>query len=170
MAEELEATEVVEMLNYFLEMPTKIIFKYHGMLDKYMGDAIMALFNVPYDMEDHAFIAVKTAVEVRDSIDEINKDLNRKYDKSIYFGTGINTGPAVVGNVGTNVRMDYTAIGDTINIASRLESKAKENQILISHSTYELVKDRVNANEIGYLELKGKDEKILSYEIISIKE
>ena len=102
--------------------------------------------------------------------DELEKKLLERFGKSVSFGIGVNCGPAVVGNIGCEFRMDYTAIGDTVNTAARLESNAKRGQILISSTVYEAVKERIEAEEIGVIPLKGKKDGALVYEVKGLKE
>jgi adenylate cyclase len=169
MSELLEAEQVVEMLNEYLSMVTEKIFQNKGILDKYIGDAAMALFNVPYDLENYPLHAVKTAIEIRDTAVELNKVIIARIGRGIQFGIGIHTGNAIVGNIGSLGRMDYTAIGDTVNVAARLESNAKPGQVLISSETYELVRDYVNAEFIGNLTVKGRINGVPTYEVKDLK-
>lgn len=169
MSESLEPEQVVEILNEYLTLTTKSIFKNGGTLDKFIGDATMAVFNAPFDLEDYIFKAVCTALDIAAGSDELEKKLMERFGKSVSFGIGVNCGPAVVGNIGCEFRMDYTAIGDTVNTAARLESNAKRGQILISSAVYEAVKDRIEASEIGVIPLKGKKDGALVYEVHGLK-
>lgn len=169
MSESLEPEQVVEILNEYLSLTTKAIFKNGGTLDKFIGDATMAVFNAPFDLEDYIFKAVCAAMDIAAGSDELEKKLMERFGKSVSFGIGVNCGPAVVGNIGCEFRMDYTAIGDTVNTAARLESNAKRGQILISSAVYEEVKDRIEANEIGVIPLKGKKDGALVYEVTGLK-
>jgi len=163
LSERLTPTEVASLLNeYFTEM-TDVLFEYGGTLDKYIGDAIMALFGAPYTREDDAVRAVRAALKmqklIKDRLAEDSK-LNR-----LEVRIGINTGTVVAGNIGSPRRMDYTVIGDAVNVAQRLESLAKPGQILIGGSTYELVKDHFILNEIGRQRVKGRDLEVSVYEV-----
>ena len=169
MSESLEPEQVVEILNEYLTLTTKAIFKNGGTLDKFIGDATMAVFNAPFDLEDYIFKAVCAALDIAAGSDELEKKLQERFGKSVSFGIGVNCGPAVVGNIGCEFRMDYTAIGDTVNTAARLESNAKRGQILISSAVYEAVKDRIDASEIGVIPLKGKKDGAFVYEVHGIK-
>ena len=169
MSESLEPEQVVEILNEYLTLTTKSIFKNGGTLDKFIGDATMAVFNAPFDLEDYIFKAVCTALDIAAGSDELEKKLMERFGKSVSFGIGVNCGPAVVGNIGCEFRMDYTAIGDTVNTAARLESNAKRGQILISSAVYEAVKDRIEASQIGVIPLKGKKDGALVYEVHGLK-
>lgn len=169
MSESLQPEQVVEILNEYLTLTTTSIFKNGGTLDKFIGDATMAVFNAPFDLEDYIYRAVCTALDIAAGSDELEKKLMHRFGKSVSFGIGVNCGPAVVGNIGCDFRMDYTAIGDTVNTAARLESNAKRGQILISSEVYEAVKDRVEASKIGVIPLKGKKDGALVYEVRGLK-
>lgn len=169
MSESLQPEQVVEILNEYLTLTTTSIFKNGGTLDKFIGDATMAVFNAPFDLEDYIYRAVCTALDIAAGSDELEKKLMERFGKSVSFGIGVNCGSAVVGNIGCDFRMDYTAIGDTVNTAARLESNAKRGQILISSAVYEAVKDRIDANEIGVIPLKGKKDGALVYEVLGLK-
>lgn len=170
MSESLEPEQVVEILNEYLSLTTQAIFKNGGTLDKFIGDATMAVFNAPFDLEDYIYKAVCTAIDIAAGSDELEKKLMERFGKSVSFGIGVNCGPAVVGNIGCEFRMDYTAIGDTVNTAARLESNAKRGQILISKAVYEAVQDRIDATELGVIPLKGKKDGALVFEVHGIKE
>lgn len=170
MSESLQPEQVVEILNEYLSLTTNAIFKNGGTLDKFIGDATMAVFNAPFDLEDYIYKAVCTALDIAAGSDELEKKLLERFGKSVSFGIGVNCGPAVVGNIGCEFRMDYTAIGDTVNTAARLESNAKRGQILISSTVYEAVKERIEAEEIGVIPLKGKKDGALVYEVKGLKE
>ncbi len=167
-SEQLEPEFVMDILNEYLSMSTEKIFKYKGILDKYIGDGLMALFNVPYDIENPELMCVKAAFEIKENAELLHDKLYKKYNKSIRFGIGIHCGEAIIGNVGSENRMDYTAIGDTVNTSARLESNAKGGQILISEKIYDRIKDNVKVEIVGELKLKGKAESILTYEIIEV--
>ena len=169
MSESLQPEQVVEILNEYLTLTTTSIFKNGGTLDKFIGDATMAVFNAPFDLDDYIYRAVCTALDIAAGSDALEKKLMQRFGKSVSFGIGVNCGPAVVGNIGCDFRMDYTAIGDTVNTAARLESNAKRGQILISSEVYEAVKDRIEANEIGIIPLKGKKDGALVYEVLGRK-
>ena len=165
LSEVLAPPEVVEILNEYLTLVTEAIFKHGGTLDKYIGDAAMALYNVPYEQEDHVMRAVKSALLMQELGTALHYDLLEHYGRDVRFGIGINTGPAVFGNIGSPSRMDYTAIGDTVNVASRLESNAGPGQILISDAVYERVKDYIEAIPLGGLKVKGRESQVQTYEV-----
>lgn len=158
MSEVLEPEQVVEILNRYLSLTTKAIFDNLGTLDKFVGDATMAVFNAPFDLDDYIFKAVCAAYDIAAGADDIEKEMLERFGRTVGFGVGVNCGPAVVGNIGCDVRMDYTAIGDTVNTAARLEANAKKGQILISEAVYEAVKDRIEVTPLGAIPLKGKSQ------------
>lgn len=168
MSESLEPEQVVEILNEYLQLTTESIFKNGGTLDKFIGDATMAVFNAPFDLDDYIYRAVCTARDIAAGSQELEEKLMKRFGKTVSFGIGVNCGRAVVGNIGCDFRMDYTAIGDTVNTAARLESNAKKGQILISEYVYEAVKDRVEVTEIGEIPLKGKSKGVFVYQVDQI--
>lgn len=169
MSESLQPEEVVEILNEYLSLTTNSIFKNGGTLDKFVGDATMAVFNAPFDLEDYIYKAVRTAWDMKAGADAIADKFEKRFGKSVSFGIGVNCGNAVVGNIGCDFRMDYTAIGDTVNTAARLESNAKRGQILISEAVYEAVKDRIEATPIGEIPLKGKSQGVFVYQVDEVR-
>ena len=160
MSEKMRPERVVSFLNKYLEMLTDIVFDHGGTLDKYVGDEIMATYNVPLDQEDHALAAVKTAIDMQ----KASKNLGK-----IKYGIGINTGPAVVGNIGGKKRLDYTVIGDSVNLAARLCSACPGDKILISDHTYKLVKNKVRVKALTPIMVKGKVKPIKIYEVLGLK-
>ncbi len=166
MSESLKPEEVVEILNEYLSLTTNSIFQNGGTLDKFVGDATMAVFNAPFDLEDYIYKAVCTARDMKAGADAIAEKFEQRFGKSVGFGIGVN---AVVGNIGCDFRMDYTAIGDTVNTAARLESNAKRGQILISGEVYEAVKDQVEVTPIGEIPLKGKSQGVFVYQLDEVK-
>ena len=169
MSEVLTPEEVVAILNRYLNLTTNAIFKNKGTLDKFVGDATMAVFNSPFDLEDYTFKAVCAAMDIVEGGAALEKELLEKFGRTVGFGVGVNCGEAVVGNVGCEFRMDYTAIGDTVNTAARLESNAKKGQVLISDTVYERVKDRIEVEEVGEIPLKGKSKGVFVYSVTAIK-
>ncbi|MGN0642697.1 MAG: CHASE2 domain-containing protein [Huintestinicola sp.] len=170
LSEKLPPKQVVEILNEYLKLTTSCIFKYGGTLDKFIGDATMAVFNAPFDTEDYIFKAVNTAWDIVRGGRELDEKLSEKYGIHIGFGVGVNCGTAVVGNIGCDFRMDYTAIGDTVNTAARLESKAPGGTVYISQAVYENVKDRISAESIGEIPLKGKSQGVFVYSVTGISD
>lgn len=165
LSEKMEPEDVINVLNEYLDLCTQAIFKYGGTLDKFIGDGVMAIFGAPVPQEDHAKRAVLAGIELKSQADELNRRIEEKYGRSVRFGMGINSGPAVIGNIGSKERLEYTAIGDTVNLASRLESNAKPGQILISEETYRRVKDDFVFKELPPLKVKGKEKPVNVYEV-----
>lgn len=165
LSEDLEPEQVVEILNEYLALTTGAIFRNGGTLDKFIGDATMAVFNAPFDLDDYVYRAVCTARDIAAGSEALDRSIRERFGRSVSFGIGVNCGDAVVGNIGCEFRMDYTAIGDTVNTAARLESKAGRGQILISRSVYEAVKDRVRVTDVGALPLKGKSNEVYIYQL-----
>jgi len=157
--------EVVEILNEYLTLVAQCIFKYGGTLDKFIGDAAMAMFNAPLDLEDHCLKAVQAAWAMKEGATPLQQRLEEKFGRTVQFGIGVNTGPAVIGNIGASFRMDYTAIGDTVNTAAHLESNAKPGQILLSQDVYEKVKERVAAANLGEIKVKGKAQGVNVFQV-----
>lgn len=148
---------IVRLLNRYFSMISEIIFKYGGTLDKYIGDGLMALFGAPYISELDAVQAVRAAIEMQKAMTSFNESLAAENLPSISIGIGINTGPAIVGYIGSETRLDYTAIGDTINTAARLESIAQPGQIVISENTMQVLDESFILKPLGAEKLKGKN-------------
>jgi len=159
------AEKVVSMVNRYLALTSASIQENGGTIDKYIGDATMAIFNAPNDLEDHALKAVRAAWAMKIGSEGLRDEIIKDYGVDLQFGVGINTGNAVVGNMGSDFRMDYTAIGDTVNTAARLESNAEKGKIIISDSTYQLVKNYVEVTDMGILNVKNKQVGIQIYSV-----
>lgn len=157
-SEKLAPEELAKKLNDYLTRMTNIVFKYSGVLDKYIGDAVMAFWNAPIADADHALKACKTALEMQEQAGEFGVRI------------GINTGEMVVGNMGSQMRFDYSLLGDNVNLGSRLEGTNKEygTKILISESTYNLVKDKLITRFIDTVAVKGKEQGVRIYELRSM--
>ncbi|MBM4272187.1 MAG: response regulator [Deltaproteobacteria bacterium] len=167
-AEDLTPEELSDLmnLNYFYPLDA-VIFKHEGTLDKHIGDSIMGIFGAPISREDDAIRAVECAIEMRQKIMEINNELSKKNIK-MPVGFGICTGEAMVGIFGSTIRKEYTAMGQPVNFASRLERLALEDQILICGSTYESVKDHVKAEKIDHVNIRGMIGEKSVYNVINI--
>jgi adenylate cyclase len=166
LSETLAPLEVAQLLNsYFSEM-CAIVFANGGTLDKFIGDCMMVLFNAPVAVNDHEYMAVKTAIQMKTRLRQMLPQWQANGIPEFQVGIGINTGDAVVGSIGTTSRMEYTAIGDTVNISSRVCGIAKPNQILITESVFEKVKDRFRTVMLGATQLKGKSRQVLVHEVV----
>jgi adenylate cyclase len=166
LSESMSPQELVAILNRYLTAMTDIILKYEGTLDKYEGDAIMCFWGAPLPQEDHALRACRCAVEQIAALRELNREL--PMDISLDIGIGINSGRMTVGNMGSMQRMDYTLIGDNVNLGARLEGTNKQykTNIIISENTFGLVKDQVIARELDNIRVKGKNKPVLIYELL----
>lgn len=166
LSEGLTPQELVSLINLYLSRMTDIIMDNRGTVDKYIGDAIMAFWGAPLDDPDHAYRACKASLEMLEALEEINKNLPG--DKKIDIGIGINTGIATIGNMGSTKKKNYTAMGDSVNLASRLEgvNKVFHTKIIISEYTFERVKDRILARELDLIRVKGKKLPVRIYEVI----
>ena len=168
MSEKMDPKTVVSTLNeYFSEM-IDIVFKYNGTLDKIIGDELMIVYGAPLSSKDDTFRAVKTAIEMQLCIKEMNKKRKEKNEAEILVGAGINRGNVVSGNIGSREMMDYTVIGDTVNLGSRLCSAANPGEILVSRSVYDGLKNDFPFKEQDPIRVKGKAEKVNIYSIKSI--
>jgi len=166
MSETLAPQVVVQILNeYFADM-TPIVFEHHGLLDKFMGDGMMALFGVPYPSDDAAANAVSAAMAMQRAMAALNNDLKAMGLSEVAIGIGINTGTVTVGYIGSRERTDYTAIGDSVNLAARLEKRAEPGQIIISRSTYESLGKWFPVRQCDRITVKGKQEPVEIYEVI----
>jgi adenylate cyclase len=145
---------VIEVLNRYLAIAVEPILVEEGTLDKFMGDALMALFNAPLLQPDSTLRAVRAALAMQQAIAAFNAQENDQ--PKLSFGTGIHVGQAVVGNIGTDQQMNFTAIGDTINLARRLQENAKGGQILLSQAAYRAVQDVAVVRDLGLLAVKGR--------------
>jgi len=164
LSERLSPKEVSQVLNQFFREMNDIIFAYRGTLDKYMGDAIMAIFGAPVEREDDADRAIYAALEMRRALLKMSKTMEP--DRIFDIRIGINSGRVVAGNLGSPKRMDYTVIGDVVNTASRLEKIAQPNQILIGEATYNAVKASFHIQKVGKKTVKGKTRAVTVYEVL----
>ena len=168
MSEALEPETVVSILNKYLELTSGSIFKYGGTLDKFIGDATMAIFGAPLPQEDYIYKAVCAAWDMVISARELSAELEKEFGRSVSFGVGVHCGKAVVGNIGTARRMDFTAIGDTVNTSARLEANAPRDTVYISKNVRDALGDRIEAESIGNLPLKGKSEELEVFKVTEV--
>ena len=171
-SEALGPEELVQLLNEYLSEMTELIIQYRGTIDKYMGDAIMAFWGAPVENQEHAYFTCVAAIAQVRALHRLQKGWSERDIPVLDIGIGINSGPAVVGNMGSSRRMDYTLMGDTVNLGSRLEGITKTYgvKICISEFTYERVKDRVYARELDLVRVKGKLEPVRIYELMGLRE
>ncbi len=171
LTENLEAEEVVSMLNEYFESMVEAVFKHKGTLDKYIGDAIMAVFGSPLPLEKHAWMAVQTALEMRQRLRDFNLRRHANSKPRIDIGIGINSDTVISGNIGSSKRMEFTAIGDGVNLGSRLESVSKHYacDIIISDNTYQPCQEHIWARELDYIRVKGRNEPVAIYELVGLR-
>ncbi len=168
MSEVLTPPHVVEILNQYLTLTTKCVMENHGALDKFVGDCTMALWNAPLPQEDYVMNACKAAMDMVAGSKPLAEKLQKEFGRTVSFGVGVNVGPAVVGNIGAPMRMDYTAIGDTVNTAARLEANAPGGTVYISRAVADALEGRIRAISLGdTIKLKGKKE---GFEILRLEE
>lgn len=169
MSETMQPEDVVSIINSYLSVQTEIILRNGGMLDKFVGDCVMAVYGIPLAKEDDALRAVRSALEIQIAVDQMNQQRRTAGEKTVTIGIGINTGDVVSGNMGSKQKMDYTVIGDAVNLAARLESVAEGGSILISEETYNLVSAKVIAERLTPLAVKGKRDKVSVFRVKSLK-
>ena len=156
---------LVELVNKFLDLQTKIILNNNGTVDKYMGDCIMAFWNAPLPCDNHADMAIKTSVEIIEATKKLNEELKPLNLPPINVGIGVNTGECIVGNMGSEVRFDYSVIGDAVNLAARLESQTRNYpgvDLLLSEFTHR-ASTSGKFTEVDRIQVKGKTEKVTIY-------
>jgi class 3 adenylate cyclase len=169
LSDEMEAEESMELLNHYLQEMTTIIYQHEGTLDKFMGDGIMVFFNDPLDQDDHAARAVKMSVAMQKRMDELQEKWFEAGQKPLSIGIGINTGYMSVGGVGSERHMDYTVVGNQVNLAARLQGLASGGEIVISHSTYGQVKDLVEVEDRGEVKVRGLHQPVKIYKVTGLK-
>jgi adenylate cyclase len=164
---------LVEVINDYLNRMSKIVLKNGGTIDKYMGDCIMAFWNAPLDCPEHAEMAVKTGIECAIETDRIKKEFREKGLPDINIGSGVNTGTCIVGNMGSEMRLDYSVIGDAVNLAARLEAatrnykdNGKVTPLIYSSYTQEQLKN-IKSIELDKIKVKGKDELVTIYKPVT---
>jgi len=163
----MEPQRVIALLNEVMACASRIIEDEGGVVDKFVGDEVMALFGAPMSRGDDVFRAARAAVRIQQEIEHLNEE--RPHDEPpVRFGIGINTGIAVAGNMGSPQRLNYTVLGESVNLASRLCDEAKAGQVLISHDAFINISDRVEASVIGTREVKGFAAPVLIYELVSV--
>ncbi len=169
LSESLQPEELVKLLNDYLSPMTRIVLEERGTLDKYIGDAVMAIFNAPLDVSDHPEHACRSAFKMIEKLAELNQKFSSAALPVIDIGIGINTGVAIVGNMGADIRFDYTAIGDNVNLASRLEglNKYYGTHILVSAATKERSGGSFVFREVDLVRVKGKNEPVAVYELMT---
>jgi adenylate cyclase len=165
LSENLDAGELVVLLNEFFTAMTNVVFDHGGTLDKYIGDCVMALFGAPVPMDDHASRAILTATDMQREVARLNEVRRANGLVEIEIGVGVHTGLAVIGNIGSEQRMQYTAIGDTVNVASRVADKAPPGHVVVSEDVRAAVSDHDSFVSLGQVELKGRQQRLTLYSV-----
>jgi adenylate cyclase len=169
MSEKKEPAEIVHMLNDYFEQMVDVLFRAEGTLDKYVGDEIMALFGAPVEMANAPLSAVRCALEMQRTLKEFNRTRVAEGLEPIKIGIGINTGKVITGAIGSSKTLQYTAIGDPVNTASRLCSIAKADEIILSENTMRLVADKVDAVHLPAVKVKGKEQELKIFNVLGLK-
>jgi class 3 adenylate cyclase len=159
--------KLVEVLNQYLDVGAKAVLAEDGTLDKILGDEVVALFNAPLRQEDHVLRAVRAALKMQKEVARLHEQLPPAY--RLYYGVGINVGDAVVGFIGTEQQVNYTAIGSSVNLASRLQSAAAGGQILLTNAAYQRVREHVEARQLRPIDAKGFSEPVPVYELLGLE-
>lgn len=166
-AENIQPEELIRILNIYLSIVIQSVLKYQGVINKFGGDSIMAIWNVPTACENHPLMAIKAAVESQRAITELH--YREPSLPKMDFGIGINTGRAVAGNMGSQDRVEYSVIGDTVNLAARLTDIAQSGKIWLGSNTFKLVKNHISAKPLGKMALKGRQQTVKVYEVRYIR-
>jgi class 3 adenylate cyclase len=167
-SEQIAPEALIQVINGYFTEAVKAIAHYQGVTDKFMGDAVMALFNTPLNPQaDHVARAVRTAWMIQQQTAVYQATLPPEH--RLHFGIGIHTGEAVVGNVGSELRKDYSAIGDAVNLAKRLQETAQPDQVLISQSAYRRVQDMVIVEALPPVQVKGRQAYVQTYALLGVK-
>ena len=167
-SEALPPEELVGILNQYLAIAADAILAQEGMLDKFMGDAVMGIFNAPLPQEDHALRATRAALAMRAALACLHERLPKEL--RLQYGIGIHTGDAVIGNIGTQQQMNFTAIGDAVNVAKRLQENAAGGHILLSQATYANIRQQARAKRLAALRVKGRGATVQAWELTGLKE
>jgi adenylate cyclase len=168
LSERLPPEQVVSLLNEFYTLMIETTFKHDGTLDKFLGDGAMAVFGAPIPHPDHALLAIKTAIAMQAAVAGLRDRRIRAGKDPIEIGIGVSAGEVVAGTVGTEDRMEYTVVGDKVNLAARLQTNSKPGQILISRATFDRVQGVVEARPLGLLKVKGKEEPVDVFEVLGL--
>ncbi|MGJ0376379.1 CHASE2 domain-containing protein [Aliarcobacter cryaerophilus] len=171
-SEQLKAKELIEYLNAYMEPMSNIIIKNQGTIDKFIGDSIMAYWNAPLDVENHADIALKTSLEQLEALNELNRKFEKDKLPTIDIGIGLNSGEVIVGEMGSSLRSDYTVIGDAINLGSRVESLCKYygSKLNITNFTKDKLKEKYIFRFLDFVRVKGKNQPVEIWQVIGIGE
>ena len=161
--------EIVEVLNRYFTLITEIIFRFEGTIDKFIGDAVMGVFGSPIRSEAHVALGIKAVFAIREVVSRVNSLRVELGQTPFHIGIGIDSGEVIVGNMGSSMRMEFTAVGEAVNMASRLSSMARADEILISSELYESIKGMVAAAPLADTSIKGIDRPVKLYNIVELK-
>jgi class 3 adenylate cyclase/tetratricopeptide (TPR) repeat protein len=165
LAERLDPEFMHELMDKTLRLMAEAVHRYQGTVNQFLGDGLMALFGAPMALEDHALRAVQAALAIRETVNGYSDQLKRERGIEIRLRLGLNTGPVVVGRIGDDLRMDYTAIGDTTNLAARMQVLAEAGTILITEATYRLVEGYIRSESLGPVQVKGRSEPVIAHRV-----
>jgi len=168
-SERLEPRQLVDMLNEHFTAMTEIVFQHNGTLDKYIGDELMAVFGSPLSAADDAERCVRAALAIQAKNAELNIEREKTGRPVLHLGIGVNTGEVIAGYIGSPMRMEFTVVGDHVNTARRLCDLAQKGQVVVGGPTYECIKEKADAHEIGNVVLEGKAIRVDAYEIRAMK-
>ena len=160
--------DIVRLLNRYLERMSKVIIEYDGIIDEFIGDAILTVFGVPEEHDDDPRRAVACALAMQNELAELNNEITREGYPSLEMGIGINTGSVIVGNIGSEIRAKYGIVGAAVNMACRIESNTVGGEVLIGESTYRLVKELVTADPPHTVMMKGLKRPLVNYPVTAI--
>jgi len=171
MTEASDSVELVNQLNEYLSKMVEVVFRHDGTLDKFIGDAVMAIWGAPIPQNDHARRAVRCAIDMLEELEKLNEKWKAEGRRPLEIGIGVNTGDMIVGNMGSKEKMEYTVIGDNVNLGSRLEGLNKEygTHIIVSDATYQAVRDMIEARHLGDVKVKGKTKAVEVYAVLGNK-
>jgi class 3 adenylate cyclase len=158
---------LVRVLNHYLAAAAEAVLREEGTIDKFLGDGLMAWFNAPMPQPDHTLRAVRAALGIRLAVEQVQAKLPRQFHLS--FGVGMHYGEAILGLVGTQNRLDYTAIGDSVNMAKRLQEHSSEGQILLTQAVVSRIRGQADLMPIGSLQIKGRDDPVEVFELLSLQ-
>jgi adenylate cyclase len=165
LSEQLTPQQVVEMLNGYFDLIIDVVFRYNGTVDKIVGDEIMVLFGAPFPSDDDTNRAVHCAMDMLDTLESFNVQRGKRGESPLQIGIGLNRGGVISGNIGSTRHMDYTVIGDAVNLASRLVDNASPGQILMTRSVVDGLRDGFGSRRIGEISVKGKQKPVEVFEV-----
>lgn len=164
-AEQRPPEEVVEVLNQYFDSMVQVLFAHQGTLDKFLGDGLLAMFGTPLSQPDHPHRAVQAALAMQQALAELNSARLQRGQLALHIGIGINSGEAIVGNIGSEKRMEYTVVGDMVNVAQRLQAQAGGGDILIGANTFSCIRNQVKVYEVLDTQVKGRQQAVRAYRI-----